>query len=95
MIDFAGYSYPDNKATIACSHVLNGSSVLLFVHELDGDIQFMCGEAGHEPDDAHVVGLEHLLEHIRSMADIPVVEPGFMAERSYPGAAWKIGAADG
>ena len=90
MIDFAGYSYAEHKAAIACSHVLSGAPVLVFVHDEDGDIQFMCGESGHGVDDAQVVGLTHLLEHIRSMPDIPVVEPGYAAERSAPGAPWSI-----
>jgi hypothetical protein len=90
VIDFAGYSYAENKATIVCSHVLDGTPVLVFVHDSDGDIQFMCGVSGHGVDDAFVVELSHLLEHIRSMSDIPVVEPGFMAERSEPGAPWSI-----
>jgi hypothetical protein len=64
--------------------------VLLFVHEEDGDIQFLCGETGHGVDDAQVVGLAHLLEHIGSMTDIPVVEPGFVAQRCRPGAPWSI-----
>jgi hypothetical protein len=90
VIDFAGYSYPENRATIVCSHVLDGAPVLVFVHDEDEDIQLMCGESGHGVDDACVVELSHLLEHIRSMPDIPVVEPGFMAERSEPGAPWSI-----
>jgi len=72
--------------------VLSGAPVLLFVHDEDGDIQFMCGESGHGVNDASVVGLTHLLEQIRSMADIPVVEPGYAAERSEPGAPWSISA---
>jgi hypothetical protein len=92
VIHFAGYSYAEHKATIACSHVLSGAPVLLFVHDEDGDIQFMCGESGHGVNDASVVSLTHLPEQIRSMADIPVVEPGYAAERSEPGAPWSISA---
>lgn len=90
MIDFAGYSFAEHKAAIACSHVLSGAPVLVFVHDEDGDIQFMCGESGHSIDDAKVVGISHLLEHIRSMPDIPVVDPGHAAERSEPGAPWSV-----
>jgi hypothetical protein len=64
--------------------------VVIFVHDEDGDIQFMCGESGHGVDDVHVVGLSHLLEHIRSIPDIPVVGPGYAAERSEPGATWSV-----
>ncbi|MFL6793955.1 MAG: hypothetical protein ACJ8D6_02745 [Sphingomicrobium sp.] len=90
MIDFAGYSYAEHKATIACSHVLSGAPVLVFVHDEEGDIHFMCGESGHGADGCRLVGLTHLLEHIRSMPDIPVVEPGYAAERREPGAPWSV-----
>ena len=90
MIDFAGYSYAEHKASIACSHVLSGAPVLIFVHDEDGDLHFMCGENGHGVDDLHVVGLVHLSEQIRSIADIPVVKSGQAAERSEPGLPWTI-----
>lgn len=90
MIDFAGYSYAEHKASIVCSHVVSGAAVLLFVHDEDGDIQFMCGQPAHGVDDAQLVGLTHLVEHIGSMPDIPVVEPGYAAERTAAGAPWSI-----
>ena len=90
MIDFAGYSFDENKASFVCQHVLDGHPVLLFLHESEGDLQFMCGGGGHSVDNLHVVCLSHLLEQIRSMADVPVIQPGFMAERSEPGSMWKV-----
>jgi hypothetical protein len=50
----------------------------------------MCGESSHGVDDFHVVGLVHVLEHLRSMPDVPVVRPGFAAERNEAGAPWSV-----
>jgi len=90
MISFAGFSYPEHKATIACSHVLSGDPVLLFVHDDDGDLHFMCGASGHAVDDYSLVDLSHLSEHIRSMPDVPFVQVGYAAERSSVGAPWSV-----
>jgi hypothetical protein len=90
VIEFAGYIFDDHKASLVCNHVTDGHPVLLFVHDSDGDIQFMCGAGGHEADDAKVVGISHLLEHIRSISDMPTVDPGFLAERTAPGEDWDV-----
>jgi len=90
MIDFAGYSFDDHKAAIVCQHVCEGAPVLLFVHDDDGAVHFMCGASGHDDEDLSVIGLSHLLEQIRSMPNAPIVDPGFLAERVYPGAPWTV-----
>src|SRR4051794_3066519 len=72
VIEFAGYTFEEQNASIVCQHVLDGHPVLLFVHEADGDVQFMCGAAAHETDDARLVGIVELLEHLRSIANMPV-----------------------
>jgi hypothetical protein len=90
MIDFGGYTYDDHKAALACQHVQEGSPVLLFVHDEDGDIHFMCGASGHNEDDLVVIDLSHMLEQMRSMSPMPIVDPGFLAERGYPGARWTV-----
>ena len=93
MIAFAGYNFDDHKAAIACRHVCDGLPVLLYVHDDEGDIHFMCGAADHLDDDLVVVGLSHLMEQVRAMSDIPTVDPGFLAERDFPGADWSVAAA--
>lgn len=90
MIDLAGYTFPENRASIVCTHVWDGRAVLLFVHDSDGDIQFYCGEEGHSGSDALVLGLAELGGHLRSMQDIPTVKPGFFAERAHLGGAWTV-----
>lgn len=81
MIDLAGYSYDDHKACIICRHVAEGYPVLAFAHDEDGDLHFTCGGSEHVESDWQVVGLSHLLEHVRSMKNLPVVDAGFCAER--------------
>ena len=90
MIDFAGYSFDPNKGCFVCQHVLDGHPVLLFAHDEDGEIHFMCGGKDHSVDNLHVICLSHLLEQIRSISEMPTVGPGYMAERSEPGTKWEI-----
>lgn len=89
-IDLAGYSFPENRASIVCTHVWDGRPVLLFVHDDEGDIQFYCGESGHSAADALVLGLAEIKDRLRSMGDIPTVRPGFYAERAGIGNTWII-----
>ncbi|HKY81652.1 MAG TPA: hypothetical protein VJM09_09280 [Sphingobium sp.] len=90
MIDVAGYTFPDNRATIVCTHVWDGRPVLLFVHDSDGDIQFYCGDQSHSMSDALVLGLAEIKDRLLSMADIPTVRPGYCAERSAIGGGWTV-----
>ncbi|MDR7156619.1 hypothetical protein J2W40_003464 [Sphingobium xenophagum] len=90
MINVAGYAFPENRASIVCTHVWRGSPVLLFAHDSDGDIQFYCGEESHSMSDALVLGLAEIRDHLRSMEDIPIVRPGYYAERATVGGAWNL-----
>ncbi|MBA3526132.1 MAG: hypothetical protein M3438_04875 [Pseudomonadota bacterium] len=90
VVEFAGYTFDDHKASFVCKHVLDGNPILLFIHEIDGDIHFMCGAAGHTMEDIALVGISHLLEHLRSIAELPIVDPGFLAERPEPGGDWEV-----
>ncbi len=90
MIELAGYTYSDNRAAIVCNHVWDGHPVLLFAHDIDGDIQFYCGEASHTMSEALVLGLAEIRHHVELMQDIPTVGPGFVAERPELGGAWTV-----
>ncbi len=95
MINLVGYTFPENQTLIVCTHVWDGSPVLLFSHHSDGDIQLLCGEHGHSPADALVVGLAEISGHLHLMQDIPTVDPGYRAVRSRIGGGWSIrGAGD-
>lgn len=90
MIDLAGYSFPENRASIVCKHVWDGDPVLVFAHDSDGDIQFYCGAEDHSITDALVLGLEEIRNHVQSMEDLPRVRPGYCAERHKIGGTWTI-----
>jgi len=89
-VSFAGYDFPDNKACIACVHVLNGESVLVFSHESDGDLQFMCGRKRHTIDEARVVDVDDILQLHPDLVSLPVVEMGHLAERLDPNEEWVV-----
>jgi hypothetical protein len=90
MIDLAGYAFPDNRATVVCTHVWDGRPVLIFAHDSDGDIQFYCGDENHFESDALVLGLAEIKDHLLSMTDIPTVRPGYCAERVAIGGTWTV-----
>lgn len=90
MIKLAGYTFPENRASIVCTHVWAGRPVLVFAHDIDGDIQFLCGDDGHNGSDALVLGLAELEGQLRSMDGIPTVKPGYRAERSTIGSDWIV-----
>ena len=75
MIDLAGYTFSENQASIVCTHVWDGSPVLLFAHDSDGDIQLLCGEHSHTPSDALVVGLAEISGHLLSMQTFRPLTP--------------------
>ena len=91
MIDIAGYTFDDHQTTFVCTHVFDGMPVLAFCHDSEGDVQFLCGADGHGADECVLVGLVHMLEQIRAIREIPVVHPGKLATRDYPGGPWSIG----
>lgn len=90
MINVAGYTFPENRASIVCTHVWDGKPVLLFAHDSDGDIQFYCGEESHSMCDALVLGLAEIKDRLESMDDIPTVRPGYCAERAAIGDGWTV-----
>ena len=78
---------PRNLAAFVCSHVFRRERPVLLVSHGDGDWQFLCGGSDHG-DDAHVVGVGHLIDNDPSLnecADLPV---DAFAEREAVGKPW-------
>jgi hypothetical protein len=71
-----------------CSHVLTHARPALFVAREDGEWQFTCGAADHDPDDSHVVCVGHLIDQDRSLSECADLPDGFEAERSAVGEPW-------
>lgn len=89
-IHFAGYTFDRDKGCLACDHVLNGAPVLYFVHEEDGDLQFLCGALGHEWKDRRSLHASHLLEWHPDLLTLPRVDFGFEAERTDVNSPWVV-----
>ena len=87
----AGYRWQPHFGAIICDHVFEGAEVLLVCHELNGDLQFLCGRSeGH--DSCKLAGLIHVMDHHPEISSIPTVEPGQWAQRT--GNVWTIGQLD-
>lgn len=89
-ISFAGYTFHDDKGCFACQHVMDGAPVLLFVHEADGDLQFMCGASGHEYSQCRLLHALHVLEQQPDLLKLPTVDFGFQAERADVNSPWVV-----
>jgi len=70
-----------------------GAPILLVVHEEDGGYQFLDGEDCSDGD-AAIVGLEAVLKHDPTIAEIACLPPGWFAARQTVNDAWQIGVND-
>jgi hypothetical protein len=90
-ISLAGYTFASDKGCFTCSHVMDGAPVLLFAHEVDGDLQFMCGASDHDFDkDCRWLHMSHVLEWQPDLHSLPTVDMGFEAERTAVRAPWVV-----
>lgn len=83
------FEIPRGTKTYVCTHVRNHGRPVLYVTRPDGDWCFLCGDS--HPDDAsayRVVGMGHVLDHDRSVADVLDLQPNQEAERQTVGAPW-------
>ena len=88
---FAGYTFASDKGCFTCSHVMEGTPVLFFAHEEDGDLQFLCGASGHDSEkECRWLHTAHVLEWYPDLLTLPIVEMGFEAERTAVGAPWTV-----
>ena len=77
-------------AAIVCKHIVEKGEVLLFSHNDDGAMQFLCGRCEPVAENAMVVGVGHVLDWHPDLAALPVVHPGFEAERASARSPWII-----
>lgn len=87
---FAGYTFDADKGGFTCQHVMDGAPVLLFVHETDGDLQFMCGASGHDYNECRLLHATHVLEWQPDLLNLPTVDFGFQAERADVNSPWVV-----
>ncbi|WP_296612457.1 hypothetical protein [Sphingomonas sp.] len=90
-ISFAGYTFDCDKGCFTCQHVMDGAPVLLFVHEADGDLQFLCGAPDHDFDEqCRFLHAAHVLESQPDLLLLPTVDFGFEAERNDRDSPWVV-----
>lgn len=90
-INFAGFTFAADKGCLTCQHVMDGAPVLLFAHEADGDLQFLCGESHHDFDTQCLwLHTSHVLQRQPDLLLLPTVEMGFEAERDEVGSPWIV-----
>lgn len=81
---------PPNVATITTRGILDGSDWIAHVShdDDDGAWQFI-GTVGAKMDEAMLVGLSHVLESDRSVAELADLPLGWRAWRDGPDSPWK------
>ena len=91
-ISFAGYTFNSEKGCFACEHVLGGEPVRLFVHDVDGDLQFLCGSPDHDWNNSRprFIHAAHLLEWHPDLLTLRTVDFGFEAEREDTKSPWVV-----
>lgn len=91
-ISFAGYTFDGDKGCFACEHVVSGEPVLLFVHDADGDLQFLCGSSAHDWSNSRprLLHTAHLLEWQPDLLALPTVDFGFEAQRKDVNSPWVV-----
>jgi hypothetical protein len=89
-ISFAGYTFDGDNGCFTCQRVMDGAPVLLFVHEADGDLQFMCGASGHDYSQCVLLHAAHVLEQQPDLLKLPTVDFGFQTERAHMSSPWIV-----
>lgn len=76
-----------------CGHVFREARpTLLVIRDSDGSWQFLCGQDGCiEEEDAHVVGVGHLLERDPTLEKSAELEPSQYFERQSSSSSWVLG----
>lgn len=81
---------PFNTMAIICRHVRAGERSVLLVSRIDGQWQFLCGEAHAEDVSEYCVGgLGHVVVQDPTLVDVLDLPEGWDAERDSVGAPWR------
>lgn len=88
-ISIAGYDFCDNKACLACKHVMAGEIVLAFLHDDEGDLHFSCGR-NHDESEWMLVDIEDIVKLHKYLYRMPIVKIGSIAERLNAESAWSV-----
>ena len=74
---------PENVASIACAHVLDGATILRVTHDDDdGGWQFLCGQTEpHETTEGRVVCLACMVARDSMLRELSTLPLGWCADR--------------
>jgi hypothetical protein len=89
-VDVAGYRFISNTACIVCVHVMDGQPILLFTHDSDGDLQFLCGASDHVTEDGRIDCLHCLIQAHPEVSTLPRVDLGMRAWRDDGATVWAV-----
>ncbi|MEJ0027596.1 MAG: hypothetical protein WDN01_16340 [Rhizomicrobium sp.] len=89
-IGLADYTFQAHKATFACQHVMAGKPVLSVFHEMDGDLQFLCGTPDHDDEKPILICLHCVTERHPDLLALPTVDFGMVAWRKNADAPWTV-----
>ena len=90
-LSLAGYTFDADKGCFTCIHVIEGTPVLLFLHEANGDLQFMCGADDHDFEtDCRFMHAAHVVARHLDLSSLPLVNSGHVAERMDPQSSWIV-----
>jgi hypothetical protein len=69
---------------------MEGTPVLEFFHDDEGDVHFSCGADDHSEDDWLVIDIEDVVRQNRDLLSLPTVRLGEVAQRAAAGNAWVV-----
>jgi hypothetical protein len=80
-----------HTAVFLCKHVANGAGILFVTHDVDGDWQFLCGEAhAPEEDKPLLVCLEHVVSRDPTLNELAKLCTGYRAQRRTVADEWVV-----
>lgn len=82
---------PSKMALICCHCEKRGRPILLVAFTADDGIyQFLCGEDGHDVDDADPIHQSHVVVDDPTIAPLLLIDKTFEAERDSVTSPWRI-----
>jgi len=82
-IHFAGYRFAPNKAVLVCEQVFQArADPGIIVHDFDGWLQCLSGQANPSPKDARTVALSELIDRLPLPSELPLLRPGQYAVKA-------------
>ncbi|HTK19392.1 MAG TPA: hypothetical protein VL442_07765 [Mucilaginibacter sp.] len=85
------FHQPGNTACFVCDHVMNRNRpILMVIHNIDGDWQFVCGLSDHDNSNIRIISLQQAAEIDPSINDIYEIPAGVGADRESVNGKWEL-----